>query len=175
MAKKKKQQRPTEINQEYELVTLDRLTKHPRNPNQGDVGAIIGSIEANGWYGAVIAQLSTGHILAGNHRYEAARQSGIAEVPVIWLDVDDERAMRIMLADNRTTRLGVDDEQVLAEILQGLGDLSGTGYDDSDLADMLNAAAREIADDVGSGATVEIECPNCGHHFMQTAVSKKGG
>jgi len=44
-------------------------------------------------------------------RFSAARYSfcGSSLVPVIWADVDDAEAARIMPADNRTTRLGFDD------------------------------------------------------------------
>jgi ParB-like chromosome segregation protein Spo0J len=121
LSKKKKavaEKQPV-INESYELVATDRLQPHPRNVNRGDLVAIGGSIAENGFYGAVVAQKSTGHILAGNHRYDAAKAAGIAEVPVTWVDVDDDRALRILLADNRTTRLGHDDQEALAALLAG--------------------------------------------------------
>lgn len=129
------------INQALEQVPVATLRLHPRNVNQGDVGAIHESIEANGFYGAVIAQRSTGYVLAGNHRLQAAQHAGAAEVPVIWVDVDDTEALRILLADNRTTRLGHDDPQALAELLQEIladaGTLQGTGYDGDALDELL--------------------------------------
>lgn len=129
------------INQSYELVATERLLPHPRNVNRGDLAAIGGSIAENGFYGAIVAQKSTGHILAGNHRYDAAKATGIAEVPVTWVDVDDDRALRILLADNRTTRLGHDDQEALAALLQEiLADtqtLAGTGFDETALDELL--------------------------------------
>lgn len=120
------------IKQEYELVKIDGdsdpLKEHPRNPRRGNVEAIEESVEANGWYGAVVAQKSTGYILAGNHRYRVAVAKGAKEVPVIWHDVDDETALRILLADNRTADLGTYDEETLTELLEGLETLEGTGY-----------------------------------------------
>lgn len=62
------------INQSTETVALDALRPHPRNPRQGNIGAIHDSITANGFYGQVVAQKSTGFILAGNHRWRAAAQ-----------------------------------------------------------------------------------------------------
>jgi hypothetical protein len=62
------------ISQEYAIVPVDSLETHPRNVNQGDIGAIYESIGANGFYGAIVAQKSTGRILAGNHRNQAAVQ-----------------------------------------------------------------------------------------------------
>lgn len=129
------------LNQTVETVAIGALSPHPRNVNQGDIGAIHQSIEVNGFWGTVVAQRSTGHILAGNHRWMAAKQSGAEEIPVAWVDVDDEAALRILLADNRTTRLGHDDPQGLADLLKELldstGTLDGTGFDPDDLDELL--------------------------------------
>lgn len=118
-------------------VAIGDLKHHPRNPNEGDVGAVHGSIEANGFYGALIVQESTGYVLAGNHRLEAARQAGLKKLPVIYVDVDDERAERILLADNRTAALASQDKALLADVLRELAEtpagLDGTGYDGDDL------------------------------------------
>lgn len=72
-----KRNRSRAVIQRYEpKVRLDRLATHPENPRQGDVAAIAASIETNGFYGAVVAQKSSGHVLAGNHRLLAARERG---------------------------------------------------------------------------------------------------
>jgi ParB-like chromosome segregation protein Spo0J len=129
------------INGSTELVELDKLKPHPKNPRQGDVGAIHGSIEANGFYGSVIAQKSTGHIIAGNHRYLAAKHANAEAIPVTWVDVSDEEAVRILLADNRTNDLASYNDDALAELLQDLmeqtGSLDGTGFDGDALDDLL--------------------------------------
>ena len=129
------------VAQNYEEVALDRLTPHPRNPRRGDLEAIGASVDANGWYGALVVQRSTGHILAGNHRYQVARRSGVASLPVLWVDVDDERALRILLADNRTNDLAGQQDSVLADLLAELAHLpaglAGTGYDAPDLDRLL--------------------------------------
>lgn len=128
------------VDQEYHLVRVDDLTPHPDNPRKGDVAAIGGSVEDNGFYGALVAQKSTGHILAGNHRWQAAKDAGLDVLPVIWVDVDDDRAKRILLADNRTNDLATYDESGLLELLEGLAltpdELAGTAFDDEALDDM---------------------------------------
>lgn len=136
------------INQTYETVGLDALRVHPRNPNQGDVGAILTSIEDNGWFGAVVAQRSTGYILAGNHRFQAAKLDGADEIPVIWLDVDDRKATKILLADNRLAELATRDQEALATLLTELAhddDLSGTGYDGDDLDTLLEELGSALS------------------------------
>lgn len=132
--------------QAYELVDVADLAPHPDNPRQGDVEAIAESVDQNGFYGALVAQRSTGHVLAGNHRLLAAQRRGIGRVPVVWVDVDDDRAKRILLADNRTNDLAGYDEQSLAELLQDLSvteaGLAGTGYTDTDLAKLAGRPAE---------------------------------
>ena len=125
------------INQQYELVDVTRLVRHPANPRKGDVAAIGESVRVNGWYGAVVAQLSSGRILAGNHRYLVALEQQAAQVPTIWVDCDDDEALRILLADNRTNDLAGYDEQALADVLRGLDTLVGTGYDQAAVDELL--------------------------------------
>lgn len=142
--------------QDYELVPVAMLKPHPKNPRKGDVSQIVESIKVNGFYGAVIAQKSTGHVLAGNHRIQAAKELGIADVPVIWVDCSDQEAEKILLVDNRTNDLAEYNDAALAEILAGLsnkGELKGTGYDESDLEALL----AEMAGDVGTGGSDDVE------------------
>lgn len=134
------------LDQDLELVDVDQLTPHPANPRRGDVDAIAGSIHANGFFGALIAQRTTRYVLVGEHRLRAARLEGATVLPVLWVDVDDEHALRILLADDRTSDLATNDDQVLAEVLSLLADsqggTAGTGYDDQTVADILAAAAN---------------------------------
>jgi hypothetical protein len=136
-----------------ETVSLDAISQHPGNANNGDVEALEQSIDVNGFYQPLIVQRSTGHIIAGNHRYLVAHKMGATEVPVIYLDVDDEAAVRMMLADNRITRLGFDDESQLFDRLDELHDtdlgLLGTGFDNRDLQHLLDLATDPLKfDDV---------------------------
>ncbi|BDI29413.1 hypothetical protein CCAX7_14640 [Capsulimonas corticalis] len=131
---------------DFDMVEIGRLIEHPRNVNQGDYGAIESSMKANGFFGALVVQRSTRFILAGNHRYKVAKGLGYDRLPVMWVDVDDEAALRILLADNRTSRLGTDNEAALAELLSELAQetdegLEGTGYDGDFLDDLINRLA----------------------------------
>lgn len=122
------------------LVDADLVSEHPDNPRQGRVEDIAASIAANGLYKPLVVQKSTGHILSGNHTYRALTEAGAELVPVIYVDVNDDQAKRILLADNRTSELGTFDEVMLAELLTEMsegGDLLGTGYTEEDLADLM--------------------------------------
>ena len=125
------------------------LELHPENPRQGDIGAIVTSIEQNGWYGTLIAQKQSRRVLAGNHRLQAALALDMKEVPVYWVDVDDTEAQRILLADNRVSDLATWDDSILVGLLEGLandGELLGSGYDGDDLDALLYDAALTDTD-----------------------------
>jgi ParB/Sulfiredoxin domain len=128
-------------NARHEVVPVTKLTPHPRNPRQGDLGAIAESIRAHGFYGSLVVQESTGHICAGNHRYRAAVQLGLKELPVDWIDCTDEEALRILVADNRASDLAMNDGPILADLLRELSatteGLFGTLYAGDDLDDLI--------------------------------------
>ena len=129
-------------------IPVSELTPHPDNANIGDVEAIKQSIRVNGFYSPIIAQASTGYIIVGNHRFRAAQELGAVTVPAIFLDVDDEQAMRLMLADNRTARLGHDDMEALSAALSQLAEsevgLLGTGFTPLDLQKLLVETDRPL-------------------------------
>jgi DNA modification methylase len=165
VAKKDKEARkPVVVDQRYALVPVGDICPHPRNPRKGAVDAIDQSIAENGFYGAVIVQKSSSLILAGRHRWERAQAAGIATVPVIWVDVDDQAALRILAADNRTSDLAGYDPQALAELLESVrtesGGFEGTGYDEASFNEILAQAGDAIlAANGGAPASQETEEP----------------
>ena len=121
-----------------EMVSVRKLKPHPLNPRRGDVSAVAGSLKANGQFRPVLVQRSTGVIVAGHHMVQAAKSLKWKEVGVVYLDVDDDEAVRIMLADNRTADLGGYDTVVLAKILKDMPEASvGTGYEAADVRAIL--------------------------------------
>jgi len=137
---------PEIINRTEERVHIDRIEAHPANPNDGDVAAIAESIRQNGFYGRIVVRDSTGRILAGEHRWQAAKEVGFTEVPIERVECDDETAIRILLADNATAEKAERESKPLADLLESLettGDgLAGTGYDGSDLDELLDDLGR---------------------------------
>lgn len=139
-----------------EWVPYGDLTPHPRNPRQGDVGAVHTSVEANGLYRPIYAQRGTGTIVAGHHLWRAL--AGRETVPVMWLDVDDDQATRILVADNRASELGTNDAHALADLLRDLATsergLDGSLYDGDDLDALLFdiAHADDPLPDTGGGS-----------------------
>lgn len=144
------------------LTPVDSLRPHPDNPKNGDVDAIADSMRANGVYRPVFAQQSTGRILAGNHTYAAMLADGHDAVPVVWLDVDDNEARRILLADNRTADLGRYDDSLLLAALHATDTLAGTGYSPEDLAALEAALAGPGTPQPGD----DTDRPNLSDRFL---------
>lgn len=118
--------------QKLESVDINSVEPHPRNPRRGDVQAIAESIHINGFYGAIVVQKSSRYIIAGNHRWLVSKQMGAKEIPALIVDVTDEEALRILLADNRVAQLGSFAEDELSQLLESIGELAGTGYTPQD-------------------------------------------
>ena len=133
--------------QEYELTRAGDLAPHPENPNNGDAEAIEESVDENGFFGACIVQRSTRRILIGNHRWaeHIKRRGEDAAIPVIWVDVDDARALAIMLADNATRQGAKTDLGILTGILKKLPTTRGTGYKPPQVDELLKAARPTLS------------------------------
>ncbi|AEJ95676.1 ParB-like partition protein [Mycobacterium phage Zemanar] len=140
-------------------VPPSALNLFHKNPRRGDVSAIMSSLRRHTQYKPITANVGThtgraAEVLAGNHTLMAFRELAAAEpndkrwqkMLVHWVDVDDDMAERIVVADNQTGRLGGFDDAELAELVAGFdGDTEGLGFTDADLDD-LNAILEERAD-----------------------------
>ena len=115
------------------LVPVSDLRHHPANPRRGDIEAIADSLTYHGQYRPIVVNRRTSEVLAGNHTLAAARKLGWSNIAAVYVDVEEEDARRIMLVDNRTADRASYDEELLLDILKGLPDLEGTGFDRADL------------------------------------------
>lgn len=176
MAKAATEQRPSTsaprlLNTEAVMVAIGSIAEHPRNPNRGDMERIAESIAADGFYGAIVVQKSTGLILAGNHRYRAAVEAGMAEVPVCYVDIDDEAALRILVKDNRIAEFGERDEALLAELLADIeasSGLRGTGFTEEEVRQLAHDLVVEPPEDfaeLDESIPTEHECPKCHYRW----------
>lgn len=156
-----------------------------RNPRIGDTEAIAASLRAHGQYKPIVVNKGThtgrpDEVLAGNHTLSAIRSlaESDADDPQwqqvhTWnVDVDEDIANRIVIADNRTADLGGYDNETLLSLLQTIEDteLPTVGYDE----DGLNHIVSQT--EVPSFEPQDIDmprldqysvtdCPNCGHTF----------
>lgn len=147
---------------------IGSVQPHPKNPNVGVMGELVGSMDAIGFYGAILCQ--RGHddgsesrtILAGEHRWKGMKSQSATTIPVLWIDCSDDVAERIVSGDNRYNRLGYVDDELQLELLQGVmdrtGDLDGTGFDNEDFAELRARVADTLQE-----MAVEEDAPAVGH------------
>ena len=114
-------------------MTISSLTAYPTNPRRGDIDAIALSLHAHGQYRPIVVQASTKFVLAGNHTLKAAKKLGWKKIKAVLVDVDEDTAKKIVLADNRLTDLAAYNEPLLKSLLQALPELEGTGFTPSEV------------------------------------------
>ena len=129
------------------MVPPAQLNLFHRNPRRGDPAAIAASLRRHSQYKPITGNIGTHtgrphEILAGNHTLMAFRDLAEAEpddprwrkIAVFWVDVDDDMAERIVVADNQTGQLGGFDSEELSSLLEGFGtDIEGLGFTDADI------------------------------------------
>ena len=116
-----------------ESVAIGSLTSYPTNPRRGDIDAIASSLAAHGQYRPIVVQSSTNFVLAGNHTLKAAKKLGWKKIKITRVDVNEEQARKIVLADNRMTDLAGYNEPLLKSLLNALPELDGTGFTQSEV------------------------------------------
>jgi ParB-like chromosome segregation protein Spo0J len=167
-----------------ETWPLDRLVPYERNarthsPEQ--IAQIAASIQEFGFTNPILVDGADG-ILAGHGRLAAAKDMGLAEVPVIVLDhLSAEQRRAYILADNQLAlNAGWDTELLQSEVMAlNLADfdLSLLGFDENRIAELLDPERidREESapkDHKGSEeygeedfSEFEHKCPRCNFEF----------
>lgn len=136
-----------QLNREYQAdVPIRGLKYYFKNARRGNTEKVAESLKFNGQYKPIVVNRGTktsrpDEILAGNHTVKAARSLGWKVIDVMWVDVSEEHARRINLADNGSTDDATYDIQILTALLDDqkndAGNLVGTTYDDEILSKLM--------------------------------------
>jgi site-specific DNA-methyltransferase (adenine-specific) len=128
-----------------EQVAPDKLSPaayNPRKMSDTARAALRRGIEAFGLVDPIIARRSDNLVIGGHQRLTAAKEMGLATVPVVYLDdLDDQKAAALNVLLNNPSAQGEWDFGLLSGLLSEL-DASGfdatlTGFDDKQLEDLL--------------------------------------
>lgn len=141
---------------------IERLVPYERNarthsPEQ--VAQIAASIQEFGFTNPILVDGQDG-ILAGHGRLMAAKELGLAEVPVVVLDhLTAAQRRAYVLADNKLALNAGWDEELLRLELTDLGELdfnlSLIGFSDDELADLLPEVEELPPEDADADAAPE--------------------
>jgi ParB family transcriptional regulator, chromosome partitioning protein len=131
-----------------EMWPLDRLVPYERNArthSAEQVAQIAASIQEFGFTNPLLVDGADG-ILAGHGRLAAAKDMGLAEVPVIVLDhLSAAQRRAYILADNQLALNAGWDMELLQQEIVGLNladfDLSLLGFDEDRIAGLLEGGA----------------------------------
>ena len=133
---------------QVEHVPVDALHLDPANPrriSEAELDALARSITEFGFVQPVVVR-GDDTVIAGHQRLVAAQRLGLAEVPVIRLDVGAEQGRLLGLALNNIG--GSWDEQLLARLLSDLQDdvdIRLSGFGDDELKNLLRSLeARDM-------------------------------
>ena len=125
------------------LRSPDAIAPYEKNPRKNDdaVAAVAASIRQFGFRQPIVVD-SEGVIVCGHTRWKAARELGLAKVPVhVATDLSPEQVQAYRIADNKTAELASWDNDLLAPELEALADLDfdlgGLGFSPEDLAGIL--------------------------------------
>ena len=87
-----------------QMVAIELLDPNPGQPRQvmGDLSELMASVSEKGVIEPLIVRPRSGRfqIIAGERRYHAAVQVGLAELPVVVRDCDDAEVMELALVEN---------------------------------------------------------------------------
>ena len=158
---------PSIIVKRDEVFPLADLQPYHKNPRRGDVPLIRASLREHGQYRDLIVNLGalTGRaneILAGNHTYAGMLAEGWETGAVSFVDVDDQKAAKIVVVDNRSSDKARNDADVLADLLGDLDSLEGTGYSDEELAKMLGSGDESLDEVFATRFELVVECADEG-------------
>ena len=139
---------------EMKLVPIDKLVPYANNARthlQEQINKLRGSLREFGFINPVIIDKDYG-ILAGHGRVAAAKAEGMESVPCVFAEhLMEAQKKAYILADNRfALDAGWDEEMLRVEMeaLQGMDfDISLTGFDESEIADLFAADDNEAQED----------------------------
>jgi ParB-like chromosome segregation protein Spo0J len=156
-----------------ELWPVDRLEpyeKNARTHDEAQVKQIAASINEFGFLNPILVDENDG-ILAGHGRLLAAKDLGMADVPVVVLThLTPEQKRAYVIADNQIALNAGWDLDTLREEIVALSladfDVSLTGLEDWRISNLLGTTDEEEEhDDDGGNGERENECPACGHRW----------
>ena len=128
------------------LIPVEDIQPNPRQPRQemGDLSELTASIKEKGVLEPILVRPSGGRyqIIAGERRFRAASEAGLAEIPCMVRDCSDAEMMELALVENLQRR-----DLSAFEEADGLKSLAETyGYTHEMMAEKLGKSRTSITE-----------------------------
>jgi DNA modification methylase len=138
------------------IASLNLDPANARRHPEKNLDAIRSSLAQFGQRKPIVVQRTGMIVRAGNGTLLAARALGWTEIAAVVIDDDNATALQFAIADNRTAELAEWDDEVLAQLLQGMDEATRqvVGFDEGDFEAILGSLAA------GTGGPVNDEGPD---------------
>lgn len=135
--------------QKINLSELKPLQQNVRKHNENQIKELIRSVQQFGQTRAIVVD-EDNNILIGNGLHAAMERAGLTECFIYRkMDMSELEKKKLILADNKTYSLGVDDYENIEAYLEAIaasGDFDVAGFDESILRDLIRDADEVLAD-----------------------------
>jgi ParB-like chromosome segregation protein Spo0J len=160
------------------MIPTTDLKPSPYNPRKISPEArakLEKSLATFGLVDPLIVNAQTGmRVIGGHQRLEILKAHGIAEVPCVVLDIDEDREKMLNIALNNQNMAGEYEFSKLADLLlefdQKNLDMSVIGFTDEELERIMNwtpdadSPCNQPQDEIDN-RPLEVSCPRCGLKF----------
>lgn len=147
------------------ISDLKQDESNVREHNTKNLETVKISLQNFGQYKPLIVQQSTMSVLVGNARLTQMKELGWDHAECVLINIPDDRAELLKIADNRTSDLSSWDYAKLLKQIELMPDdiSSFIGFDDEDVEDLKKISKQKI-----TLKAKMITCPYCSHEFIAT-------
>ena len=138
---------------QVEYVPVESVGPNTYNPNRQsprDFDLLIRSITEDGFTQPIIVHRESRQIVDGEHRWRAAKQMGMKEIPAVLVSMPDEQMRLSTLRHNRAR--GTEDFDLSAEVLRDLQKLGAIEW----AADSLMIGDTELNNILGDATITDM-------------------
>lgn len=131
-----------------EYVGVETIKPNRYNPNRQsdhDFELLLRSMREDGFTQPIVVQEKTREIVDGEHRWRAAKELGLTEIPVVFVDMTPEQMRISTLRHNRAR--GSEDIELSAQVLRDLRELGALDWAQDSLM-LDDVELQRLMDDV---------------------------
>lgn len=154
---------------EVEINSIKKDEKNAKTHSKKSIDSLKRSISEFGQYMPIVINKKTNIILVGNGTYQALKELDYKKVKIVYVDLDEDKANKLSVLDNRTSELSEIDEDIVEKFFYELDEnlIKITGYSDSEIEEIMNKITIDNMEDQTEKVNLNmIKCPYCKTEFF---------